>query len=445
MSENKKSIIKEALGDYEALMEAATNRAKSELATEFPEQFNKILKESLISNKGNMKKTTGARKTVSENFDSVNSLPSNNNPIDEIVAVIDDANSGEGSGIVPTDNNKNDDDVITVDDIAAELDRIDGENNDTKDNSTEDNSTEDMTNNNPTDNTFGKLTEIQNQLTEIMNKVGKGEDFNFNDDDIPSASGYNEKDVLDDPNSREYIQPNGEPDFSNYDDLDEDDYSIEDLSNELPDEEPVDDQIDERHGVDYASNRSVSNTIPGKEYKGYADGRQRLALQESDKESKTKISSLVKENMSLTKKLNEAKKYKGTVGDLLENYKTALGKYRNQLKEMAVFNTNLAHVNNLLVNEELSLTQDDKVNIINEFKNVNSIAGSTSVYKKLITEMKGSKKTITESIEDKLNTSIQTSSKQKLDEVVEKTAYSDNKHIQDMKRVINYVEGRGKK
>ena len=155
-------------------------------------------------------------------------------------------------------------------------------------------------------------------------------------------------------------------------------------------------------------------------------------------ESQVRVSALIKENKNLTKKLNELKK----VVPLVEGYKTALDKYRNQLKDMAVFNTNLAHVNNLLVNEELALTQDDKIKIINEFKKVNTIADSQKKYKAVLTEMKDSRKTLTESVEDKVNVSIQPSSKQKLDEV---TAYKDDAHINKMKKLIEYVERRDKK
>jgi hypothetical protein len=49
----------------------------------------------------------------------------------------------------------------------------------------------------------------------------------------------------------------------------------------------------------------------------------------------------------LTKKVNEDKKFQKQATTLVESYKSALEKYRNQLKEMAIFNTNLAHVNNL--------------------------------------------------------------------------------------------------
>ena len=154
---------------------------------------------------------------------------------------------------------------------------------------------------------------------------------------------------------------------------------------------------------------------------------------------------MIKENASLTKKLNEAKKYKDTAGGLIESYNVALGKYRNQLKEMAVFNTNLAHVNNLLVNEDLALTQNDKVRLINEFKSINSISDSQSKYKTFLTEMKESRKTLTESIEDKVSTTIQPSSKQKLDEVVVKTGFQNDAHMNKMLKIIKTIENRGKK
>ena len=186
-----------------------------------------------------------------------------------------------------------------------------------------------------------------------------------------------------------------------------------------------------------------SSNIPGVPYKSTAAvNKMRSGLQT---ETEKKISSLIEENKKLTKKLNETKKYKETASKLVEGYQSALDKYRGQLKQMAVFNTNLAHVNNLLVNEELALTQEDKVKIINEFKKVDSITSSVNVYKNLMTEMKVGKKTLTESFENKVSASIQPSSKQKLDEVVEKTAYADDKHLQRMKKIIETIEHRGKK
>jgi hypothetical protein len=201
-------------------------------------------------------------------------------------------------------------------------------------------------------------------------------------------------------------------------------------------EEEVDETLD--HTITHSNARQAgahNHTNYGKE------SRLRYAMREGEQN----VKSLIEENKKLTKKLNEGKKYKESVSTLVESYKTALEKYRNQLKEMAIFNTNLAHVNNLLVNEELALTQEDKIKIINEFKNVNTITESQSKYKTFLTEMKESKKTLTESISGKAAASIAPSSKQKLDEVVEKTAYENDEHINKMKRLIEYVEKRGKK
>ncbi len=161
-------------------------------------------------------------------------------------------------------------------------------------------------------------------------------------------------------------------------------------------------------------------------------------------EGSIKIGSLISENKGLTKKLNETKKYKKSVTTLVEQYKSALDKYRNQLKEMATFNTNLAHVNNLLVNESLALTQEDKINIINEFKKVDTIAESQDKYKSILTEMKDGKKTLTENIEGKVAASVAPSSKN-LDEAKEVTAYADDKHILRIKKIMESIDKRGSK
>ena len=76
-----------------------------------------------------------------------------------------------------------------------------------------------------------------------------------------------------------------------------------------------------------------------------------------------------------------------------------------------------------------------------------SLPGSESQnkYKSFLTEMKASKPTLTESIEGKVAASVAPSSKQTLDEAKEVTAYANDAHINKMKRLIEYVEKRGKK
>jgi hypothetical protein len=206
----------------------------------------------------------------------------------------------------------------------------------------------------------------------------------------------------------------------------------------MQDEEP---EVDEAKGLSYASRRNTSGrNLPNNDYLSSMESDQSPYLQEA----KAKINGLIKENKELTKKVNLLKSNNKTSTDLLENYKNALAKYRSQLTEMAIFNTNLVNVNNLLVNEELNLTQDDKVKIIGEFKSINSISESQDKYGKLLSEMKETKSTISENFENKVSASIQPSSKQQLSEAIEKTAYSSN-DLNRIKSLIDYAEKRGKK
>src|ERR1035437_5419124 len=66
MKDEKKSIVKEALTDYKDIMEAADANAKKKLADEFPEKFNKLLKEEL-QNKNKSAKESYKKLDESEN------------------------------------------------------------------------------------------------------------------------------------------------------------------------------------------------------------------------------------------------------------------------------------------------------------------------------------------------------------------------------------------
>ena len=109
--------------------------------------------------------------------------------------------------------------------------------------------------------------------------------------------------------------------------------------------------------------------------------------------------------------------------------------------EMAIFNTNLASVNSILVNESLALTSEDKKEIINKFKNVKSITESEETYKAVLTEMREAKKTISESVEEKVSTTVDKSASEK---VVEQTAYV-NEHVDKIKKTMKYVDNHGNK
>jgi hypothetical protein len=306
---------------------------------------------------------------------------------------------------------------------------------------------------------YNELLEMRNKLDEVLKGMGEQKNNGGQGANQVNLGGPTNP-MIDEKGLEEMHAAGGEERFGTSS-------QVAQLHNGNPmiDEEPITDAdveavlgapaeapVDEHLGITHANNKKVTATLPSFDNKPESHKQHtRSAVQSASgmvtgiQETQKKMTALIEENKKLTKRLNETKKYKESVGTLVEGYKSALDKYRNQLKEMAIFNTNLAHVNNLLVNEELALTQDDKIKIINEFKKVDSIATSQAKYKAILTEMKEGKKTLTESVERKVTASVASSSKQKLDEVVEKTAYADDKHIQRMRKLIEYTEHRGKK
>ncbi|HUU88817.1 MAG TPA: hypothetical protein VMX17_13850 [Candidatus Glassbacteria bacterium] len=525
--DTKSSIIKEAFTDYSTIMEAANANAKKRLAEEFPENFNKLLKEEIIKNKSakesykkldeakesdkdktesnkesdmkNQNKETskvvetvgkgkpfdkaapkvaavkedvkitdtvgkgdpfdekpkGVKKIDEERekdfmgdvendtpnqgkgelekgdaFKEKLKGPSSGKPLSNIKEEFDISELDMGSVGTAMDGAGEEDEIITIDEIEAEISQMQGLGEELSDMSGLPRPTEQ-----PRGTAKGQGGDAFTQLSNMRNQI---------DEMLKGMEGYPRPKV--DQVTGKMTEMELQPDEMSPADFqssaaitEEETISDEDIDAVLgaaPEEEEV--QVDEHHGVSF----SAGTITPGK--LGDNEGSRGRFRKGGVDESK-KIGSLIEENKKLTKKLNETKKFKESVSTLVEQYKGALEKYRNQLKEMAVFNTNLAHVNNLLVNESLALTQDDKIKIINEFKKVESIAESQKRYKSFLTEMKESKKTLTESIEGKVSASIQPSSKQKLDEVVEKTAYANDKHIQKMRNLIEYVENRGKK
>ena len=507
--EIKTTIIKEALADYNAIKEAADKNALKKLSTEFPEKFNELLNEELNKNniaKESYKKIDEAKES---NLDDTKSKKESDmtKEVKETVKVVDTVGNGEPfeekpkevkedvkvtntvgksdpfekkskvkqpieeerekgfmadvEGETPNQakgetakgdafkeklkgptsgkpisnikeefniseldinsvgsalENADDDDVISIDEIESEITQMEelGEEINTGAQPVSIGSPENQ-NGDP----FSELISMRNKLDEMIKNMGSAqtESEEINTDVVSPVDGG--------------VTTSLEEEEST-DEITDDDINA--VLGATPDE------VDEAHGVSHSAGKGIQSVIPKTDYLSTAETERRRF-----KESDVKLGSLIEENKKLTKKLNESKKYKTSVSTLVESYKNALGKYRNQLKEMAIFNTNLAHVNNLLVNESLALTQDDKINIINGFKKVETISESQETYKTFLSEMKDSKKTITESVETKVSTSIQPSSKQKLDEVVETKAYENDEHINKMKKLIEYVENRGKK
>jgi len=336
------------------------------------------------------------------------------------------------------ENAEDDDEVITMDEIEEEISAMNEiETINTNPKSGKDDGI-----------AYDKLVTMRNQIDEMIQGIGEqknhgGKGANKVNTGGPTTAMIDEEEVAEQKNQggKQSIpgRESGGPTTAMIDEEEITDADVEAvLGAPAMEEQEVEENI--QHTQTHSNARQVGandNTNYGKQ------SRLRDAMKNEGKDPK--ISSLINENKSLTKKLNETKKYKQSVTTLVEQYKAAIEKYRDQLKEMATFNTNLAHVNNLLVNESLALTQEDKIKIINEFKKVDTIAESQEKYKAILSEMKTSKPTLTESIEGKVSASVAPSSKQSLEEAKEVTAYKDNEHVNKMLRLIEYAEKRGSK
>ena len=92
-----------------------------------------------------------------------------------------------------------------------------------------------------------------------------------------------------------------------------------------------------------------------------------------------------------------------------EEYRKALNVFREKLNEVAIFNSNLAYATRLFT--EHSTTKKEKINILRRFDNVETLKESKNLYKSIKDELSGTdKKSITESVEVKLNKTVSTGS-----------------------------------
>jgi hypothetical protein len=116
-----------------------------------------------------------------------------------------------------------------------------------------------------------------------------------------------------------------------------------------------------------------------------------------------------------------------------EEYKKALNVFKDKLNEVALFNTNLAYVNRIFT--EHSTTKKEKMDILKRFDNAESIKESKNIYKTIKTELDNAKP-INESVERKVNKTIESSKSTNLNE---STAYVDPQitAIKDLMRRIS--------
>ena len=188
------------------------------------------------------------------------------------------------------------------------------------------------------------------------------------------------------------------------------------IDEEEGDEEPLEEDKLQRH-----------RKFAGKQrYSGAKVGRR----DESKRTRKPLINRKPKTStVSETKIMKEYKELKSKN----EEYKKALNVFKDKLNEVALFNTNLAYVNRLFT--EHSTTKKEKMDILKRFDNAETIKESKNIYKVIKTELDNAKP-INESVERKVNKTIESSKSTNLNE---STAYVDPQitAIKDLMRRIS--------
>ena len=133
------------------------------------------------------------------------------------------------------------------------------------------------------------------------------------------------------------------------------------------------------------------------------ESRNRKSTKRRVTESKSNV-----RNESYQKLLKEYKELKSKNGE----YKEALKVFKSKINEVALFNQNLAHATRLFT--EHSTTKKEKMKILKRFDDVETIKESKSLFKSIEGEL-GEKTPITESVDKKINKTID-SSKSNLNE-----------------------------
>jgi hypothetical protein len=142
---------------------------------------------------------------------------------------------------------------------------------------------------------------------------------------------------------------------------------------------------------------------------------------------------IVKENKVLKNNIESLKAEKEELVENQEKMVDALKQFRQKLQEVAVFNSNLAHVVRLFT--ENTTTKEEKVDIVKRMDEATTLKESKMMFKNINKELDGvkTKKTIKESVEAKVNKTASTGSSQ----ITESKVY-ENPELAKMKAMWEF-------
>lgn len=140
---------------------------------------------------------------------------------------------------------------------------------------------------------------------------------------------------------------------------------------------------------------------------------------------------LLKENTVLKDNITNLETENKSLKENQEKMVDALKQFRQKLQEVAVFNSNLAHLVRLFT--ENTTTKEEKVDIVKRMDEAKTINESKLIYKTINKELQGSKKPVLESINEKVNKTQSTGSSQ----ITESKVYT-HPELEKMKKLWGF-------
>jgi hypothetical protein len=389
---NEKSILEQALLQVQTLEEAVKANAKGILASTMKQELNDLLKESM-----------------EEEDEDVNEQP------DSDEETTDDVPAETGDDETSLDNTDDMDDELSDDELSKDIDNLDSE-DDTMD-SPEMGGMDDMTSMDDMSDMGGMDDEDvvdmtgadEDEILKVFKAMGPNDGVIVKKDNenIELSDGDDEYiiklDEMEDSDDDMEMSEEDEMDDSDNDmEMSEEDETVYEIELDDIDEEYVSDESEEgmemseedetiEGDVDEAA-RTKSNPH------GDKGGMDRTGIK--SKKVYKAGSGPINEEVTKLKKQND-------------EYKKALVLFKEKLNEVAVFNANLAYATRLFT--EHSTTKQEKLNILKRFDSISTLKESKNLYSAITSEL-GTKKTVTESVVEKITTAPTSSSTKVLSE-----------------------------
>ena len=384
----EKSILEQALLQINTLEEAVKQNAKGILGSVMKQELNDLLKESMEEED---EVPVDGTEPEEKEEDMPNPDEQTEQPEDEVGDETDDEDSEDVPDVDSEEGNEEGDDLPSLEDEPTK--GIDSEDSVKDDLSSfgdagmgdmggedEDEDVLDMTGA-PHDEVVKVFKAMKDEDGIIVKKDGENVEFKDGDEEY-------------------IIKLNEEEEFTPDSEEESDEFSQEEMSEDWNEEEENVYEIelgqdDEDEPVKKVEATEAARTKSNPH--GNKNGMNRSGL---PSKKTYKAGSGINEEVQTLKKQNA-------------EYKKALVMFKDKLNEVAVFNANLAYATRLFT--EHSTTKTEKMEILKRFDTISSITESKNLYTAIKTEL-GSKKTVTESVAEKITSSPSTSSSEVLAE-----------------------------